>query len=87
MTFEDGDSPDFTLAELQAILSPPGAHPRKLPGSTDWGLFKKQYALIGSALHEGFFSGAARPFMAKAFRILRPETMTAKWMKGKPNSW
>ena len=35
VTFEDGDSADFTLAELQAILRPPDAHPRQLLGSTD----------------------------------------------------
>ena len=48
--------------------------------SGGWGLFKKQYATIGSALNDGSFSGTARPFLAKVFRFQRPETMTAKNM-------
>ena len=60
-TFEDGDSPEITLALLQSILRPPDAHPRQLPGSTGWGLFKKQYARIGLALHDVLSTGPLGP--------------------------
>ena len=87
VTFEDDDLADLTLAELLAILRPLDVHPRQLLGSTDWGLFKKQCATIGSALNDGSFSGAARPFLAKVFRFQRPETMTAKKMKQRLKAW
>ena len=87
VTFEDGDSEDFALTELQAKLCPSDAYPRKLLGSTDWGLFIKQYAMIGLALHDGYFSGAARPFLAKVFHFQRPEKMTARKIKGRFTKW
>ena len=73
------------MAELQAELRSPDAHPRKLIGSTALGLFKKQCVLIGSALHDRFFCGTARPILAKASRYLTPGTMTAKGIKERRN--
>ena len=73
LTFEDDDSADFTLAELRAILRPLDVHPRQLLVSTDWGLFKKQYILVCSALLDGSFSGTARPILAEVFCFQRPE--------------